>query len=276
LTLSPPFWSNRQVPEPEIRAVASNLIEALQFFGKARHDGEIQSVPGLSLIFCGLNYAAFNAALMAQPVDGDERELERLIRTSADRFEEKGLRWTYWVCDDFLTTALREQAPRIFSHHGLRHLTEAPGMYTERLRAPEHPLPLLDVRAVTDERTRRAFSDIMSLTFDIPHSVSKAVYGSEQAWLGNFQGYVGYLQGKAVTTVAVVIASGVVGIYSVATVPQFRRRGYAEAIMRQVMDEIRESTGIERTVLQATSSGLGLYQRMGYRRVTKFDVYISD
>jgi len=262
--------------EQQVHAVAGNLLEALRFFGEARRDGEIQDLPGLSLIFCGLNYAAFNAALMAQPIDGDSRELSRLIDASAAQFEARGLRWTYWLCDDFLSATLRREAPRIFNERGLRHLTDAPGMYADRLLPAKRALPTLEIRSVSDEPTRAAFAEIMSTGFEIPHSVSTAIYGGPQAWLGAFRGYVGYASGKPVTTAATVTTGGVVGLYSVATLPQYRRRGFAEAIMRQVMQQIGRSAGIERTVLQATQSGLGLYEAMGYKTVTQFDVYISD
>ncbi len=262
--------------ENEIGAVAKNLLAALRFFGHARKDAQIQDLPGLSLIFCGLNYAAFNAALMAHAIDGDRNELVRLIEASAAQFEAKGLRWTYWLCDDFLSSPLRHEAPRIFGEHDLRHLTDAPGMYADHLLAPKHPLPALEIRPVADERTRAAFSQIMSIAFEIPPSVSNAIYGGERAWQGDFRGYIGYADGKAVTSAAAVVAAGVVGLYSVATLPPYRRHGFAEAIMRQVIDQISQSTGIERTVLQATSSGLSLYEAMGYRTVTQFNVYISD
>ena len=75
LTQAAAFCSNRQMPEPEVRAVADNLLQALRFFGHARASSEIQDLPGVSLIFCGLNYAAFNAALVAQPVEGDGQVL---------------------------------------------------------------------------------------------------------------------------------------------------------------------------------------------------------
>lgn len=259
-----------------MRAVAANLLVALRFFGEARIDAEIRELPGLSLIFCGLNYAAFNAALMAQPIDGDRRELAQSIETSSAQFDARGLRWTYWLCEDYMSAPLRREAPRIFKQHGLRHLTEAPGMYAERLLPPKRPLPDVEVRAVSDQVTRADFAEIMSTAFEIPKSVSTAVYGSERAWKGDFHGYVGYAQGKAVTSAAAVIASGVVGLYSVATMPRHRRRGLAEAIMRWVVEDAKKTTGIERTVLQATSSGLALYEAMGYRTVTKFDVYISE
>jgi ribosomal protein S18 acetylase RimI-like enzyme len=264
------------MPEEEVRAVAENLLEALRFFGQARADAEIRDLPGVSLIFCGLNYAAFNAALQARPIEGDARELGRLIEVSAEQYDARSLRWTYWLCEDFLKQPLRREAPRVFKRHGLRHLTEAPGMYAEHLAPATRILPLVDVRTVGDEATRAAFAEVMSTAFEIPHSVSMSVYGAERAWKGTFQGYVGYSNGRAVTTAAAVITGDVIGLYSVATLPQHRRLGFAEAIMRRVIREAQESRGVSRTVLQATSSGISLYEAMGYRTVTSFNVFIAD
>jgi ribosomal protein S18 acetylase RimI-like enzyme len=260
---------------PEVRAVADNLLQALRFFGYARKSGEIHDLPGVSLIFCGLNYAAFNAALLAQPIEGDGRDLSRLIEISAAQFDARSLRWTYWVCDDFLGTSLRGEATNIFSRHGLRPLTEAPGMYASELAPPDRRLPALEIQTIADERTRGAFAEIMSVAFDIPFSVCAAIYGSEHAWMGGLKGYVGFANRKAVTTAAAMITGDVIGLYSVATLPHYRRLGFAEAIMRQVIEDARRSLGVTRTVLQSTRSGYALYEKMGYRTVTNFNVYIA-
>ena len=260
------------MPEPEVRAVADNLLQALRFFGHARASSEIRDLPGLSLIFCGLNYAAFNAALLARPVDADGQELSRLIQVSAQQFDSRNLRWTCWICDDYLSRQVLRDADHIFGRYGLRPLTEAPGMYAEKLLPPHHKLPPLEVRRVTDAVTRSAFAEIMSVAFEIPPAVCAAIYGSEFAWVGDFRGYIGFADGKPVTTAAAMLTGDVIGLYSVATLPAYRRLGYAEAIMRRVI----EQSGIARTVLQSTRSGLSLYERMGYRAVTNFNVYIAD
>lgn len=256
--------------------MADNLLEALRFFGQARENAEILDLPGESLIFCGLNYAAFNAALLARPVEGDASELDQLIQAAAARFDARSLRWTYWLCEDFLSPPLRRQALRIFHRRGLRPLTEAPGMYAERLAPTDRQLPVLEIRPVADAPTRSAFADIMSAAFEIPHSVSTSVYGLERAWNSSFRGFIGYTSGKPVTTAAAVITGDVVGLYSVATLPQYRRLGFAEAIMRHVVQEAYRTAGVTRTVLQATSSGYALYEKMGYRTVTAFQVHIAD
>lgn len=260
------------MPEPAFRAVAENLLQALRFFGHARANSEIQDLPGVSLIFCGVNYAAFNTALLARPIETDVQELSRIIEISAQQFVPRNLRWTCWVCEDFLGRPVLRDADRIFNRHGLRPLTEAPGMYAEKLLPPCHPLPSLEVRRVGDPRTRDAFAAIMSVAFEIPHPICAAVYGSELAWAGEFRGYVGFVNGEAVTTAGAMLTGDAIGLYSVATVPTYRRLGYAEAIMRQVI----ERAGAARTVLQSTRLGLSLYERMGYRTVTNFNVYIAD
>ena len=259
------------MPAPEVLSIADNLVEALRFFGRARQDAEIRDLPGLTLIFCGLNYAAFNAALITRPLD-DGHELERLIQISAAAFQSRKLRWTLWLCDDFLSPRLRGHTPHTLQHYGLHPLTRAPGMFADRLRPPHRPLPSIEVRPVSDPQTRAAFSDLMSSAFEIPNSVSDSIYAPERAWAGGFQGYVGFVNGTAVTTAASMATGDVIGLYSVATQPHYRRRGFAEAIMRQVL----QHSGVERTVLQSTSSGLSLYEQMGYRSVTNFAVYISD
>ena len=45
--------------------------------------------------------------------------------------------------------------------------------------------------------------------------------------------------------------------------------------MRQVIQQAQQTRGVSRTVLQATSSGFSLYEAMGYRTVTSFNVFIS-
>lgn len=264
------------MPEHEGRAVAENLLQALRFFGRARRDANILDLPGVSLILCGLNYAAFNAALLAQPIDNNREELTRAIRAAAEVFDSRNLRWTYWVCDDFLGPDLLLEAPQIFHRHGLHPLTEAPGMYTDRLAPAQRSLPAIDVRPVADDATRAAFSELMSTAFEIPRSISSMIYGTERAWTGDLHGFVGYSEGRAVTSAASIVTGGVAGIYSVATLPQFRRLGFAEAIMRRVIEEAERTQGIRATVLQATWSGISLYERLGYRPVTNFHVYIAD
>lgn len=263
------------VPDRETRAIAGNLLEAMRFFGNARRDGAVQDHPGVCLISCGLNYAAFNAAVLSEPIHGDVNQLRQKIELPVEHYGSRDLRWTYWLCDDFLEGQVRRDSRLLFHRFGLHPLTDPPGLFADRLLPPRRTLPSLRIRRVADEATRAAFAHLTSLSFEIPVGICRDIYGSPRAWSGSFEGYVGYVGEVPVTTTATVVTNDVVGIYSVGTAPQCRRHGYAEAIMRDVLRQMRERTGIEATVLQSTSSGFSLYEQMGYRKYTKFSVYIS-
>ncbi len=247
----------------------------MRFFGRARGNGEISEGDGVCLIYCGLNYAAFNAAVLSEPVGLRPGELQHRVQLSANHYGSRRLRWTYWLCDDYLPPATRKEARGLFQRSGLSPLTEPPGLYADHLLPPKRLLPEVEVRRVADEATRRAFADITSVAFDIPGDICRNIYGMERAWAGSFEGYVGYAHGVPVATSAVVVSANVAGVYSVATLPQSRRRGYAEAVMRRMLLQVRERTGVEATILQATPVGMTLYEQMGYRKVTRFSVYIS-
>ena len=260
----------------DVRAITDNLTEAMRFFGRARHDAEIHEMPGVAVIYCGLDYAAFNAAVLSWPITGNGAELEQRIHDPAKHFENRKLRWSYWYCDDYIGKPLARRARSLLEQHRMSELTEAPGMIAECLAAATHPLPVVEVKPVADQPTRSAFAHITSIAFDVPWTVCREVYGAERAWQSAFRGYIGYSNGVAISSTAIVVTADVAGVYSVGTLPGYRGRGYAEALIRQVLQQVRDETGIERTALQSTRSGHRLYTRMGYRPVTNYTVYITD
>ena len=246
----------------------------MRFFGQASGSGDIVERGGVLLIDSGVDYSVFNMALLTNPVDS-RLEFEARIGVAADYFRRRGARWSFWLCEDLLEGQARRKFEDSFDRLRLRRLTEAPGMIAERLAAPTRRLPPIECRRVADRQTRSDFTQITATNFDIPYATCRLIYEPERAWNFDYAGYVGYCGDRAVTTVAIVFAAGAAGVYSVSTAPGFRRRGYAEALMRQVLAEYARERGSERTILQATRAGYAMYQKMGYREVTRFSVYIT-
>ncbi|MCP5118935.1 MAG: GNAT family N-acetyltransferase [bacterium] len=114
------------------------------------------------------------------------------------------------------------------------------------------------------------------MVFRVPFETTLTIYNSERAWATDLIAYVGYFDNQPVATAATVTGDGAVGVYSVATLPEYRGKGVAEKITRYALDQAREMTGIERSVLQSSKQGLGLYERMGYRVVTQFAIYTAE
>ncbi|MGH7246463.1 MAG: GNAT family N-acetyltransferase [Pseudomonadota bacterium] len=260
----------------DYRIVEENLRRAMRFFGQAREDAALREAPGVSLNFSGINYSVFNSALLSTPVVADNGDLQNRIETAAAHFGPHGLRWSFWVCEDLLEGPVRRHSRQAFAARRLRAFTEPPGMLAESLASPTRQLPDIECRRVTDAVARLSFAHITCVAFEIPYMVARDVYEGERAWNGDYTGWIAYANGVPVATAATVIAAGAVGVYSVATLPPWRHHGYSEALLRRVLGDIRERTGIERSVLESSKAGLRLYQKMGYRTVTTFTVYLSE
>src|SRR5262249_31641246 len=75
--------------------------------------------------------------------------------------------------------------------------------------------------------------------------------------------YLAYLDGEPVATVALTLAAGVAGIFSVATLETARRRGIGSAITLAPLLAARDR-GYAVGVLQASAMGYPIYARMGF------------
>lgn len=75
--------------------------------------------------------------------------------------------------------------------------------------------------------------------------------------------YVGYLHGAPVATAELTIAGGVIGLYNIATLERYRRRGFGTAMTIQPLrDAFAE--GHRTAVLQAADAGVAVYRRVGF------------
>ncbi|HUB82249.1 MAG TPA: GNAT family N-acetyltransferase [Bryobacteraceae bacterium] len=253
--------------------VADNLRESFRVVAAGRSAGEIRELPGVSIAAAGVTFQMFNAAFLSAPVL-TEGELEQRIHLSMAHFDSRRLEWAYWVCEDWIEGKARRKCRQMFERLGLRHAVDLPGMVAERIAPPVKPLPAVIVRRVGDEATRAAFCSIGSICFHVPISWFREVFDNPQVW-ENFAAYVAFQNEMPVSTAAIVMGGGAVGVYNVATIPDQQRRGYGEAVMRHAVAEAQREHGVERSILQSTPAGLHLYERMGYRTITRVSVYAS-
>lgn len=249
--------------------VDENLREAMRVLARASQSGEVRDYPGLAIASAGVDFPTFNAALLSAPV-ADATELGRRVTLAAVHFGARRLPWSLWACVDWLGSALQPALPAALARAGLGTAAELTGMIADVLVPPSRDLPELDCRNAADEPTRRAFAQILSAVFGVPLALACDIYGGDRLWRNGLAGCVGFVNGRPVATAATLIAADAVGVYSVATLPEHRRRGYGEAITRLALGRACQASGLRRRVLQASDSGLPLYQRMGFRAVTRF------
>lgn len=257
----------------EFQSVEANLRQSFRILAAGRPTGEVREIGGLSIASAGVTFQMFNAAFLADAVMSD-LELDRRLVLAATHFDARGQDWAFWSCDSWLQSGVRRHARKLCERRGLHLSADLPGMIAERLLPPCRPQPRLEIRRVRDEPSCAAFCQIGSVCFNVPLPWFREVFENPSVW-DEFAGYVGYADGEPVSTAATVVAEQVVGVYNVATMPGHQRQGYGEAIMRHAIEKAQEECGLERTILQSTAQGLPIYERMGYRTVTRVTVYSS-
>lgn len=247
----------------------------MSVFAASTGVGECRQMPGLLIASAGIDCAVFNAALLMPPAAANANEFERRLLSAAVHFQARGLPWSLWLCDNLLEGNARQEAEKILTRCGLARISTCPGMVAGCLTPASSTAVDVRFRSIADPEVRISFCHVMAASFTLPFDIARAIYGGESVWNAGFQGWVGYVDDNAVTTAAVVPSGDVLGVYAVATLPAWRRRGYAEAVTRHALEQARLTTGIERSVLQATRAGLSLYRKMGYRQTTAVTVYQS-
>ncbi len=259
----------------EFLMVEENLRVAMRFFGEATGMGRVCALDRIIAMYSGLEYGVFNISLLTRPALAADGGLDAALAEAAQYFKRYTKRWSFWLCEDLLDPSTRRRGRQICNDFGLRPISYPPGMIAPRLLPPVRPLPYIECRPVSDEKTRAAFAEITSICFEIPPGIAAAVYGPINAWNGAYKGFVGLIDGRPVAIAAMVEAAGALGIYSLATIPAHRHRGYGEALLRAATAAARPGNSAGPFILQSTEAGHALYRRMGFRDVTKFTVYLT-
>ena len=263
--------------QPGIREyliVDENLRLAMRFFGHATGTGEISPLPGGLAIWSGIDYGVFNIAMLDSPPPA-HRGLAEHLADAAHFFKPRTARWSFWLCEDHLDAHELRRARGTLADFGLRPISHPPGMVAPSLAPVRGLLPPLKIEPLETNAQQRSFAENTALSFEIPYAIADAVYAQPQAWHGDYRGVVGIADGRVVAIAAIVETKDAIGVYSLATHPAYRRRGYGETLLRGAVDLAERQSGPRRIVLQASDVGHALYRRLGFRDVTRFTVYLT-
>jgi len=255
--------------------VEENLIAFFQHAARARPSGKLIQPPGLVIAASGARFYMFNAAFLAEPLGEDPSSLSARIREAAGWLNGHDDGWSFWVCEHKCPALPPHLLQQVFRRNGLSYAYRHPGMAAAELAPPRIPPPPLEIRPVASRETRAAFSHINAHAFRVPFEWCLELYGVEALWTEKLWGWVGYRNGAAIATAAILQTGAVAGLYSVATLPEFQRQGAGETMVRYAVEWARRERGASLSVLQSTREGEPLYRRLGYRTVTYFSVFAA-
>jgi N-acetylglutamate synthase len=110
----------------------------------------------------------------------------------------------------------------------------------------------------------REATELCAAGFGMPPAACEPLYTPAFAEHPGIRIYVGRMEGAPVTTGVGVLAGGALGVFSVATPPEHRRRGYAgDLVSRALADGFAD--GARFAYLHASATGVGAYEAAGFQ-----------
>ena len=135
--------------------------------------------------------------------------------------------------------------------------------------------PGLELVVPRDHAECGTILDINSAAYAMDLGAAKPVLGVPSFWNPHFP-VLGVVDGTAVATAAVLMVDGIRYVALVATRPGHQRRGYADVVMRRALELSAATHPGSATVLHATEAGRPIYERMGYRAISRSTLYMEQ
>lgn len=239
---------------PRLDEIDANYRRATGAFVATSKTGEVLESHDLTLTNTGAPLAAFNLVFPKRPGYKTDRTLDRAARYFGER------RFPYRFC---IRADLADPCRAELGSRGFSEAPRVPGMLLAPISEIPEPPAGLAVRRVVDDAELADFQRVAFEGFGLPAAAAPLFLTRQLLEHPHVALCVGYAEGEAVSTSALVGSDTVAGIYWVSTLARFRGRGFGAALTWQAVREGRE-LGYRRASLQASELGRPVYARMGF------------
>lgn len=237
-------------------ALDANFVVAINLLANVAERGFTRSFGQVQMAVTRLPAAFFNAIFVTEPlVDGVED-----LRHAVDLMRGEYLPFVVHVRADLPAEI---EAARSVGLVG-DELLPCYAIETGRIPAPPSELSIERVDGAGFE----PFLDAMIAGFDLPRDLAVQLFPPRVLEAAGVRGYLGTVDGRSVATAMSVRTGDTLGIYSVATLPEARGRGYGTALTWMTLADAEPD--VKAAVLQASPMGRPIYERMGFRLVREF------
>jgi GNAT superfamily N-acetyltransferase len=226
--------------------------------------GELVERNGVFLASSALPIAWLNLAIIMTKLPDPESAIVRAIAF----FDERKLPFVVRI-----RQGLDAAAEEICTSRGLPHRDTVPGLVMEPIVEPP-PLPQgLAIRAAHDAASMDEHRRIMASSFGFPQDIAERLLSERLLSERDCEYYIGYVEGGAVASSALIMTDGVAGVYNVGCLQEARRKGYGEAMTWHAVTRGKEM-GCDIASLQASEMGRPIYERMGFRLVAPYKTFV--
>lgn len=157
-----------------------------------------------------------------------------------------------------LVEFLEDRSEKLFAQQEFRILFEQIGM-SLKLNKLYETREMLTLKRVSQANEAKLWSQLFEQSFGyqiLPHLLMTSPANAHFFTIYN-------AQQQAIGTALWYQTNDIVGLHAVGVVPAMRRKGYAETIMKQLLNQA-VNEGLQVVTLQASMMGKGLYQKLGF------------
>ena len=241
------------------------MVEAFKRFAQRFRSPLIGEGDGIAHSFGNVPLLFFNAWIQTRPAS-TPTEMRSLLQTGIERAATCSYPAAGILRPDWLPAGWEE----LVREAGLAPLMSLSGMEALHIIGPRRLPPSIQIRRVTDEATARDLAEVNALAYGMPKEGFECMANFHFWDDSAFAGWVGYVDGNAVSTAAALPVAGTVYIAMVATLPGQQGKGYADTVVRHAIAQGRLTTGAASTTLHATPMGEPVYRAMGYALTAGF------
>ena len=250
-----------------ITATRANLCDFFRHLAKSNHAGYFENERFIRWR-TQIAHPWFHGILAKfPPKPGDDSFIEDSIANF--RNHQAGL-FTFWM-DPPQTRADWESALKKF---GFGCSDTTPGMAVELNALNESALKVdgLEFKIADDDKSAWVWAEVFTQGYGLPLGMEPSIFETWGSMGRNLplRNYIGYLNGKPVATSCLFLGGGAAGIYSVATLPDYRGRGVGAAMTLKPLFDA-QSMGYRIGVLQSSEMGFDNYKRLGFRHLCQIE-----
>ena len=131
-----------------------------------------------------------------------------------------------------------------------------------------------DIRRVDTPAGIEDHLQVAIVGFEMPEAIARAIVPLSFLGRPGFAVYVGYTDGVPVSSGLGIRSGDTIGVYNIATIPAYRRRGYGAAMTSRIAAD-GVAAGCDVAILQASEMGRAVYEALGYRTVVEYRGFVD-
>lgn len=295
------FFSEKDLPR-----LKKIINEVMQFIYKfydgfaARADEQVQELRGkvvdnITAVFSGaLETSTFDKKLKlaregsvaylsgyATPifntifVEGYKSDDASNVLSQISTFKDSNLPFMCWYLDDKLLPSFLHDE---FAKNGLTYVGNFKGIAL-KLTQPFSVNSACNIAEAFNDDTFDQYMVVMAQVFSFSEADKSAmseVLRKESRPETSYKHYVAYEGQVPVAVLTACVNNGVLGVYNMATLPAFRKKGFAEALVKQaVNDAIQEKASTAVAQLSPGNMASHIFRKLGFDEVAIFSGYIG-